>query len=125
VVFLLSEALENWGCSVCEVDGMCVIDEDQSYLGFRGTILERRSGHWDRVVTGEIDQYTGVLTEIGAAYFEGKRKTVLLVSLWEGNRKLQLLLSLESVCSGLQRRKGSVDAATRTTREDSKLSKTP
>jgi len=37
---------------------MCVVDEDQRDLGFGGTIFERRSGHWDGVVTGVIDQHT-------------------------------------------------------------------
>jgi len=58
-----------------------VVDEDQRHLGFGGTIFERRSGHWDGVVTGVIDQHTRVLKTMGADNFEGKRKTVLLVSL--------------------------------------------
>lgn len=60
---------------------MAVVDEDQRYLGFGGTIFEWRSGHWDGVVTGVIDQHTRVLKRMGADYFEGKRKTVLLASL--------------------------------------------
>jgi len=72
--------LYDWGRSVLEVDGMPVVDKDQSNLGFGGTIEERRSGHWDGIVTGIIDQYPRVLMETGADYFEGKRKTVLLGS---------------------------------------------
>lgn len=60
---------------------MCVVDEDQRYLGFRGPIDERRSWHWDGVVTGVIDQHTRFFKRMGASYFEGKRRAVLLVSL--------------------------------------------
>lgn len=60
---------------------MCVVDEDQRYLGFGGTVGERRSWHWDGAVTGVIDQHTRIFKRMDASYLEGKLRTVLLVSL--------------------------------------------
>lgn len=50
-------------------------------MGSGGTVCERRSGHWDGVVTGVTDQHTRIAKRKGAGYFEGKPKSMVLVSL--------------------------------------------